>query len=242
MQTTLKAVTLIGMGLFLYSRFVNGTLFFYINERFMWLILFAAIGFMLVGISYRYRPQHAHHHNHNGHQHFEFSWFGLFLVILPVALGLLIPPKPLGAAAMVNRDVSIESLTSAAAPDSNTILSKPKGDKNVLDWLVEFRQAKDPALFRGQEAKVIGFVYRDDRFGSDEFLVARFVLSCCAADASPMGLVARWPNSPTLPDDQWVEVKGYFEPGHFSGEAMPILVAESVTPTDIPERPYLYPF
>jgi uncharacterized repeat protein (TIGR03943 family) len=238
MKTRLKALALIGMGLFLCSRFINGALFYYINERFLWLILFASLGFILVGMSYRYRPQHAHHHEHDGHEHYQFSWFGLFLVLLPVALGLLMPPKPLGAAAMVNRDISIDSLTSA----SNTIIAKPKGNRNVLDWLIDFRTAKDPAAFAGEEAKVIGFVYRDDRFAPEEFMVARFVLSCCAADASPLGLVVRWPEGASLADDSWVEVEGHFEPGRFAGEEMPILIAESVTPTEIPERPYLYPF
>ena len=163
-------------------------------------------------------------------------------MLLPIALGLLVPPRPLGAAAMVNRDVSIESLTSAAAPESNTILAKPKGDRNVLDWLIDFRTAKDPTLFEGEEAKVIGFVYRDERFAGEEFMVSRFVLSCCAADASPLGLIVRWPEGSTLADDEWVEVKGYFEAGRFAGEEMPILIAESVTSTAIPERPYLYPF
>jgi len=243
MQTVLKAGALIGLGLFLYTRFVSGKLFYYINERFMWLILFAALGFVLVGLSYRYRPGHAHNHNHaDHHHHFHFSWTAIILVALPIVLGLVIPPKPLGAAAMVNRDVSIGSLTSAAAPESNAILSKPKANKNVLDWLVEFRTAKDPAAFEGKEAKLVGFVYRDDRFAQEEFMVARFVVSCCAADAAPLGLVVRWPNSPTLNDDQWVEVKGHFEAGRFAGEEMPILIAESVTLTDIPERPYLYPF
>ncbi len=241
METALKAAALIGMGLFLYSRFLSGKLFYYINERFLWLIIFASIGFILVGLSYRYRPGHTHH-GHKGHDHANFSWFGLLLVLVPIALGLVFPPKPLGAAAMVNRDVSVESLTSAAAPDSNQILAKPKADKNVLDWLVEFRTARDPALFEAEEARVIGFVFRDERFAADEFMVARFVLSCCAADASPLGLVVRWPDASTLAEDEWVEVKGRFIAGQFVGEPMPILVAESVTPAEIPERPYLYPF
>jgi hypothetical protein len=49
----------------------------------------------------------------------------------------------------------------------------------------------DPAAFIGQEARLIGFVYRDDRFNGDEFMISRFVISCCAADAAPLGLVVR---------------------------------------------------
>ncbi|MEM7344689.1 MAG: TIGR03943 family protein, partial [Chloroflexota bacterium] len=248
MKLIVKTVALIGLGLFLYSRIWSCKLYFYINERFYWLIVFAALGFILIGCSYYYKSMvdqeydDHDHHDHGDHQHSPVSWVGLALVALPIVLGLAVQPRPLGAAAMVNRDVTIESLTSAAAPEEGFVLNRPAGEKNILDWLVEFRAAPDLSTFEGQEAELIGFVYRDDRFGADQFMVSRFVLSCCAADAAPLGLIVEWPDAPELADDQWVEVKGHLTPSNFAGEDLPILVAESVTLTDIPDRPYLYPF
>jgi uncharacterized repeat protein (TIGR03943 family) len=133
-------------------------------------------------------------------------------------------------------------LTSATAPQNGAVLAKPKADKNILDWLIEFRTTSDPASFTGQEARLIGFVYRDDRFDGETFMVSRFVLSCCAADAAPLGLLVRWPESSALAADQWVEVSGRFEPGQFDGEPMPILIAEKITATTVPDQPYLYPY
>jgi uncharacterized repeat protein (TIGR03943 family) len=242
MHPSIKALALIGMGLFLYTRFINGNLLYYINQRFVWLTLLAAVGLIAVGASYRYYSGHAHTHDHAGHDHGHITWAGLLLVMLPVILGLLVPPQPLGAAAMSSRDVSTEALTSAAAPGRNEILAKPKGDKNVYDWLVEFRMVNDPTAFTGEEARVVGFVYQDDRFGGDEFMVSRFVISCCAADAVPLGLVVKWPETGSLDEDQWVEVKGQFDLGRFDGEEMPVLIAEAVSPTDTPDQPYLYPY
>ena len=241
MKSGLKALLLIGMGLFLYSRIFTGKLFFYINERFIWLSVLAAVGFIVVGASYRYASRQAHEPGHDGHHH-NFSWGGWLLVALPIVLGLVVPPRPLGAAALTNRDVSLESLTSVASPENNVLLTTPDREKNILDWLIEFRTAGDPAAFTGQEAQLIGFVYRDDRFKSDEFMAARFVLSCCAADAAPLGLIVHWPEASSLADDQWVEVTGHFEPGEFEGQSMPFLIAETVVPTEIPNRPYLYPY
>jgi uncharacterized repeat protein (TIGR03943 family) len=240
MKPSIKALTMIGMGLFLYSRFFNGKLLLYINERFVWLTLLAAVGFIAVGASYRYYA--IADHNHDGHQHSHLSWGGWLLVILPIVLGLLVPPRPLGAAAMSSREVSVKSLTSAAAPGQKSVLAKPKSDKNILDWLIEFRSANDPAAFSGEEVRLIGFVYRDERFETDQFMVCRFVISCCAADAAPLGLIVRWPETDSLAEDQWVEVKGYLEPGRFEDEEMPIIFAESVTSADIPDQPYLYPY
>jgi putative membrane protein len=244
MKTSFKALALIGLGLFLYSRIYNGTLFYYISERFAWLTLLAAIGFIIVGASYRYRAAQAdpHEHDHAGHQHGNLSWGGLLLVALPVILGLVVPPKPLGAAAMSNREISVGSVSSATAPKTSQLISRPASEKNVLDWLIDFRLSQDPAAFASQEAKVIGFVYRDERFGGNQFMVSRFVVSCCAADAAPLGLVVHWPKTTALTSDQWVEVSGRFQAGEFDGEPMPILIADNVAPTEIPDQPYLYPY
>jgi uncharacterized repeat protein (TIGR03943 family) len=143
---------------------------------------------------------------------------------------------------MSNREVSVGSVTSATAPKTSQLISRPAAEKNVLDWLIDFRLSQDPAAFADQEAKVIGFVYRDERFGDDRFMVSRFVISCCAADAAPLGLVVHWPKTTSLTSDQWVEVSGRFQPGEFDGEQMPILMAGKVTPTDVPQQPYLYPY
>lgn len=244
MQATIKSLALMSLGLFLYSRFWNGNLFFYIHERFVWLIIFAAIGLVVIGGSYSYRARRmaSESHDHHSHQHSAFSWSGIVLLLLPIVLGLAVPPKPLGASAMVNRDVSIESLTSASAPQSSEVVSKPKGDQNVLDWLIDFRSVQDITIFEDEEVNVVGFVYRDDRFSEEQFMVSRFVLSCCAADAAPIGLIVQWPDGSELPDDEWVAVNGSLRVETFAGEKMPIVIAESVTITDIPERPYLYPF
>lgn len=254
MPTSIKALALVAMGLFLFSRYFNGSLLYYINERFVWLTVLASVGFVLVGVSYRYRVQHdhahhphhdddhdRHHHDHGDHQHGQLTWAGLLLVVSPIILGLLVPPKPLGAAAMSNRDLSAKSLTSVAAPERN-ILAKPKSDKNILDWVIEFQSASDPAAFNGQEAKLIGFVYRDERFAANEFMVSRFVISCCAADAAPLGLKVRATEAVTLADDAWVEVRGQFETGQLDGEMVPVLAATEIHPTEVPEQPYLYPY
>ncbi len=248
MRSSLKAIILIGLGLFLYSRFMNGSLLYYINQRFAWLTFIAAIGLFLVGISYRQaRENNEQSHDHSsdhvhppqaGHQH-AVPTSALFLIAVPVLLGLLVPPRPLGAAAMSNREVGI-GLESVASPGNN-LTFKTTGPKNILDWQVAFWQSQDPASFTGQEADVIGFVYRDGRFGDDTFMASRFVVSCCVADAASVGLVVRWPEAASLAEDQWVRVTGRFELGEFEGEAIPILVADTVTPTDPPAQPYLYP-
>ncbi len=244
MDRLLKTVILLLMGAFLLLRVLDGTVLYYINQRFVLLTWLAAGGFLLVGASYYLTAGHSHDHAHDhDHDHGRFAWMGLLIVALPLLFGSLVPPRPLGAAAMGNREVNLDnmgSLASVAPPQPGEALGLGTAEKNILDWLGEFQRHDDPAALDGTEARVVGFVYRDERFGPDTFLVARFTVSCCVADAAPIGLIVRWPDAPDLPADQWVEVHGRFAAGDFNGLQVPILIAEEIIPTEPPAQPYLY--
>jgi putative membrane protein len=133
----------------------------------------------------------------------------------------------------------VTDLSRLARPAGGALFGQG-GTPNILDWLVAFDENPDPAAFTGQEATISGFVYRDERFEGDTFLVGRFTVSCCVADASPVGLVARWADAESLPANQWVEVSGHFEPGLFDGRPTPILVITSLERIAPPRQPYLY--
>jgi uncharacterized repeat protein (TIGR03943 family) len=277
-----KALLLLGLALFLYTRLASGTIYFYINERFVGYTMLAIVALLLLGVSYRPQgrrqpaapgggheavaapelggatpvlaaggtPESSHLHAHgqhlgdNGphtHDH-HLTWAGVALVLLPIILGVLAPPQPLGAAALANREVNVGMAASALPAAVRAAAQKDSAQKNVLDWLHTFAGVADPgAAFAGQPAKVVGFVYRDERFAPDQFMVTRFVVSCCVADANVAGLVVRWPDAGSLAADQWVEVVGALAPGQLDGEALPVLAADRVAPVSVPEQPYLYP-
>lgn len=253
-QNALKALLLIGLALFLYSRLANGTLNYYIAQRFMVYTLIAIIGLIVVGLSYYNDKKddhtqdvdedesHEDHHDHNHTHNHALTWGSVLLIALPMILGLAVPPQPLGAAALSNREVNVTSSGSTMPAAVRAASKKSSLDKNVLDWSQMFKSTPDAASnFVGEPAKVVGFVFRDDRFAADQFLVTRFVVSCCVADGNVAGVVVQWQNAGALPTDQWVEVSGAFVSGALAGDAVPILAANRVTNVDIPDQPYLYP-
>jgi putative membrane protein len=256
-ENTLKALLLIALGLFLYSRLANGTLYFYINQRFLGFTLLAIFGLILIGLSYRTgrrsteEPAHehddhqAHEHDHTGHDHHHgLTWGGVALVLLPIVLGLAVSPQPLGASALANREVNAGLNQTTMPGIVGVAAQKAAADKNVLDWWKTFRAstnlATDPAILN-QAANVVGFVYQDERYGPDHFMLVRYLVSCCVADASALGLLVTRPEGMELENDQWVEVKGSFIPSDLEGWEMPVLVAEQIAPVSMPDQPYLYP-
>ncbi len=243
-QNAVKALVLLALALFLYTRLANGTLFFYINQRFMVYTLFAIVGLVLVAISYRPAFRRSEAEGAEApHSHHHLGWAGLTLVLLPMVLGVLIPPQPLGAAAMDNREINITAQTRSMLPAAvRAAAEKSATDRSLLDWLHAFTASPNPAQeYAGQPVDVVGFIYHDDRLGADQVLVNRFVVSCCVADASVVSMVVHSPEAAALPNDAWVQVQGILQPGEFDGRALPILAADRVLPASMPDQPYLYP-
>lgn len=240
-QNALKALALLAMAVFLYTRLASGVLFFYINQRFMAYTVFAIVGLVMVALSYRPTSRRSES-DEALHSHHQLGWVGLALVMTPIVLGLLVPPQPLGAAAMQNREIDVATRTRSALPAAvRAAAQKDARERNLLDWLHAFAASPNPAQeFAGQPVDVVGFIYHDERLGDNEVLVNRFVVSCCVADAGVVSMIVRWPDAASLPDDTWVQVKGVLQPGEFNGRAVPIVVAQEVIPTALPHQPYLY--
>lgn len=166
------------------------------------------------------------------------SWMFISMMAVPLILGLGLPSKPLGADAVtgeVSSDVTALGFNNTTSPSADI----PPEDRNLLDWLRVFGNSPDLTEFEGQDISVIGFIYRDARFReTDQFMVVRFTLSCCVADARPLGLVVQ--SSATLTQDTWVKVTGKVSIQTVDGVDTPVIMADSIEVTAEPEQPYLY--
>jgi putative membrane protein len=258
---------LLFLGLYFIQNLLSGRVYFYINERFGWLsgiaaAIFVALGVVGIADLLRERqekhkhdhedhdhvhPDHEHHehhhdHAHDGHHHSAAqSWPVLAIIGLPLVLGVLVPAKPLGASAVGSGGVST-SFSAIQGSGNTTQYNVSPTERNILDWVRAFNSAANVDEFNGQQADLIGFVYRDIRFTDEtQFMVARFTVSCCVADASAIGVVVQAADAAKLDQDTWVHVKGSFRVQDFDGQRTPVLVAETIEPTGQPEHPYLYP-
>lgn len=249
LQRAIKALLLIGLGFFLYSKIANGTLYFYISERYAWLTMVAFIGLIIVGLSYRRGSDHAdghEHHSHEGHDHdphdhnHGLTWGGALLVALPIILGLLVPPQPLGASALSTREINIGGADSVMPSVVRRSEQKAAIDRNILDWVTAFRMSRSSGeTFEAVEASLVGFVYFEENQAEGSFWLARFVVGCCVADATPAAVLVRWPQHGDLKDGDWIRVGGRFR--EEAGAQAPVLMADTVELVPAPNQPYLYP-
>ncbi len=260
---SLQSLILVLLGLFLLNKIINGSVFWYINARFLPLTLIGAVGLIWLarsllsqlqltptgGAEIQGTPAHVHgYSSRNGpvdfgadhSDHAQRSSLTLLVLAVPLLLGVLVPARPLGASAIDNKGISAVAPLRAASSSAPIQLELSPSDRNILDWVRAFNQASDAAIYRDQPADLIGFIYHDPRLPSGQFLLARFTLTCCVADAAAIGVIVAWPQGDQLPINEWVRVQGPVQLGELDGKPIPLIEAESLEAVPEPAQPYLF--
>lgn len=242
----LQGFVMILTSIFLLQKILSGNLDWYIHQRFMPLTVLSVIILALIGVivfrAGHNTPQDDQHDHaddeHHDHHHIVSGW-GLLIAILPLVLGILIPARPLTGDAIIGKGIS--SAAPSAAGGSPIRFDQAADDRNILDWIRLFNSPDSTGNYLGQSANVVGFVYHDPRLKEGQFLVSRFAIICCAADAFAIGMVVDWPKSASLPADQWIKVKGSVQSTLLGEQKMLLIKATSVEVIQVPDQPYLFP-
>jgi uncharacterized repeat protein (TIGR03943 family) len=72
-------------------------------------------------------------------------------------------------------------------------------------------------------------------------MITRFVITCCAADAYPVGLPVKLKENRTAyPADSWFEVEGRMITETFKGKRQLTIEANSLKKIPKPTNPYYY--
>jgi uncharacterized repeat protein (TIGR03943 family) len=126
------------------------------------------------------------------------GWITLATALL-AALLLALPPNP-----------SFADLAAQRPPDEGGAgelsFVLPPAQRSLTDWVRLLRSQPDPALFDGDPVRISGFVLP---MPDQPPQLARLLVRCCLADATPVGLPVRWPSgSPPPKADQWLAIEG----------------------------------
>jgi uncharacterized repeat protein (TIGR03943 family) len=173
------------------------------------------------------------------------------LALPPLALVLIAPPA-LGAFAASRQAVrppptNQTSPTDQAAAGTDQALFPPlipPGDGGAVPLtLAEYmvRDYEAPHTLAGVRIRLVGFV-TPQQPGRDGYLLTRFAINCCAADATAIKVAIHGDPVPRAPDT-WLEVEGRWQqrtsddPDQPASET-PLLLAESIRVIEQPSPPY----
>ena len=183
-----------------------------------------------------------HDHDHHDHDHTHHNkGLALWWIALPLFIGLLFPAKAFDGSAALVRGMNTTAPSTANTSAGGGEVTLPPEQRTVLDWVRSFNNQENPSEINGQPADVTGFVYQDIRLQPGQFMVARFSLACCVADASAIGMVVDWPEAKSLSINQWVRVRGTVKVGILDEKSVPMIEALSVEDVQAPAQPYLFP-
>ena len=156
----------------------------------------------------------------------------MIAMIVPVLLITILPPATLGSFSAGKRSAVAGAGFSASAGDIAT------GDLTLVDVATaQTTPEGERALAKraGEQVDFIGFVTRYADTPADEFLLTRYVVSCCVADATVAQVRVVNVTPGAFADNEWVEVTGTIYP---IGREV-IVNASTIQDVARPERPYL---
>ena len=215
----------------------RGQLGFYIHPRYH---LFAAIlstigiAFLVIDIVLQLKSGVFAHHRFKFH-HIKFA---SCLSVLILLAGYLLPPKPLSPSSVTHRENSI-----ATSQTNYCNIPKPKeGETNVSinRWRSAFNSCQKLSYFDNTSIMITGFVSSGtlQNYGYDYFELARYVISCCAADSIPMKILVEKTPANSYRDGTWLTVKGKLIQKIINGKAEYVITESTTTAIPQPEDPY----
>jgi putative membrane protein len=177
----------------------TGDLGLYVHPRyFVFTVVAAGVGLVVVVASFVVSvPQDEGDDEFDGSR--RSSWRAVLSItvvaacLLGVGSLLVLPPATLTSATADQRSVNsgtvVGSGASAATGDT--------ADYGIKEWATALRQSTDLQSLAGSPASLTGFVSEDPDDPENVFYVTRFFVTCCAADAQPVGVPVYQPGPST---------------------------------------------
>jgi uncharacterized repeat protein (TIGR03943 family) len=216
------------IGVLLTRLSVQGTFRRYVNPAMGPWLTIAGVLLVALGAVVLWRHRHGED-DHSAHEHGgeQVAW----LLLAPVLVLLIVAPDPLGAFSL-GRTGSAVTIKSGGGVFARLDARAGPHDMSLLEFNQRAYEGTDGASFNGATVRVVGFVAPADGGG---FLVARYSIACCAADAlAATAQVVGW-DGPVPERDSWVALEGTLQPG---GAVHPRIAVTSLTAIPQPDDPY----
>jgi uncharacterized repeat protein (TIGR03943 family) len=165
-------------------------------------------------------------------------WIKSAIFFIPVVFLWSIYGQSLGGYAFSKRVLNPDEMVSVPGTYKIPSFSKTTAENRIslLDLV------RDTENYDDQRVAAEGMVYRAPNADENTFMLFRFAIVCCAADAIPVAIRVKNAEAGNLNNDIWVRVEGLMNIETINGRRRPSITAEIVRPipAPTPENRYLF--
>lgn len=236
----LDVFALLNWGLLMIKFRLSGQLQLLIHPNYNHLVFVAGIGFVILSalraksiVSRSQRPANA-----MPHVTLFPPGLGAALLLGTAILGFIIPPTVLSSETALQRGIG-ESLPYTRVEAQSFFNPIQPEDRSLMDWVRTLNAYPEPDAYTDQAVDVTGFVVHSPNLPDNYLLLSRFVISCCAVDAYPIGLPVQLAGSQDeYPQDSWLQVQGTMITEDLDGRRQLVIAAGAIETIPTPADPY----
>lgn len=239
----------------LFKYWLTGELNLLIHPNYFILVLITSIILFILSLLKIYQlfiqkklPVSPNNNNNNFHSNLLPKGWASTILIFVALFGLTTKPIVLASQTAMQRGI-IDSLPPATQqPQSFAVATNPE-NRSLIEWVRTLNAYPEPDNYTGQTANITGFVVHIDKLPDNYIYLSRFILTCCAVDAYPVGILVELPESrQNYPIDSWLEVQGVMstqllpslDSNNSKEKRQLVLRANMIKTIPTPKNPYGY--
>jgi len=230
-------------GILMLRYWLTGKLDLLIHPSYFWLVITGGWGLLIVsGLKALelLRQRRRTRISSTGHITLFPPGFSSTVLLTTAIIGMLFTPRVFASQTALQRGVTELLGATRSQPQAFRSSVSPQ-ERSLLDWVRTLNVYPEPDAYTGQKVKVQGFVIHPPELPPEYMLLSRFVITCCAADAYPVGLpVKLTQNRQAYSPDTWLEVEGKMTTENLGGKRQLTIQASSLKQIPEPKNPYDY--
>lgn len=175
-----------------------------------------------------------------GHQSLLPRQVSSGLLVAIAIFGFFYTPRAFASETALQRGVT-ETLGMTRGQPQQFVRSGPPEDRTIIDWVRTLHVYPEPDAYADQAVSVSGFVIHPPDWPDNYLMLSRFVITCCAADAYPVGLPVEIDGSRSdYPADTWLQVEGRMATDAVAEQRQLVIQPSELTEIPEPDDPYAF--
>ncbi|MEM0981831.1 MAG: TIGR03943 family protein [Cyanobacteria bacterium P01_H01_bin.58] len=164
--------------------------------------------------------------------------WSLAMLLAVAVFGLIYVPRPFASDTALARGIA-EPVALTRSQPQRFGRNTPPAERSLIGWIRTLNVYPEPDAYTGDPVDITGFVIHPPNWPDTYLMVARFVLTCCAADAYPVGIPVKLAGDRAeFESDSWITVQGEMMTETLDGQRRLVIQAGDIVTVPEPANPY----